>query len=242
MKFALILAGGSGQRMGNIDMPKQFLLLDNKAILLHTLEKFFVFQNEIDQVVIAVHPRWIAYTKDLIHKNFKEKYSLFKVIAGGATRHQTVKNGLNYIQDQHSLSDDDIIITHDAVRPFIGYRIIKENIENTLEWEAVDTVIPAVDTIVHSQDGKRISDIPNRAEYYQGQTPQTFKIKGLINVYGQFTNDQLEATTDVAKLYRLLDKPVHLVMGEQANFKITTPFDLSIAKALLFSLKLLILK
>jgi len=209
MNIALILAGGSGQRMGNIDMPKQFLLLDNKAILLHTLEKFFVFQNEIDQVIIATHPGWIAYTKDLIHKNFKDKSSFFEVIVGGATRHQTVKSGLSYIQERYSLSDNDIIITHDAVRPFIGYRIIKENIEETLEWGAVDTVIPAVDTIVHSQDGKRITDIPNRGEYYQGQTPQSFKVKDLINVYGQFTNDQLEATTDVAKLYRLLDNPVH---------------------------------
>lgn len=233
MNIALILAGGSGQRMGNIDMPKQFLLLDNKAILLHTLEKFFVFEHEIDKVFVATHPGWIAYTKDLITKNFKEKSGFFEVITGGDTRHQTVKIGLEHIQKNYTISQDDIILTHDAVRPFISYRIIKENIEGARKWGAVDTVIPATDTIVYSIDGVKITDIPKRDEYYQGQTPQSFFIKDLIDVYSQFSSEQLEATTDVAKLYRLLGKNVNLVVGEQSNLKITTPFDLSIARALL---------
>lgn len=233
MNFALILAGGSGQRMGNLDMPKQFLLLDNKAILLHTLEKFFVFRNKIDRVIVATHPQWIAYTKDLIKGNFQEESTFFEVIAGGETRHETVKIGFEHIKEHYDLSEKDMILTHDAVRPFISYRIIKDNIESTLKYGAVDTVIPAVDTIVCSKDGIEIADIPNRSEYYQGQTPQSFFIKDLIEVYEQFSNEQLEATTDVAKLYRLLNKSVHLVMGEQMNFKITTPFDLSMARALL---------
>lgn len=233
LKFALILAGGSGQRMGNIDTPKQFLLLDNKAILLHTLEKFFVFQQELDKVIVVTHPSWIAYTRDLINKNFKEKAAFFEVITGGTTRHQTVKSGLEYIQKQYPITEEDIILTHDAVRPFISYRIIKENIEGTLKWGAVDTVIPAVDTIVYSEDGLKITDIPRREEYYQGQTPQSFFIKDLLNVYSQLPDEELETTTDVAKLYRLLNKPVYLVLGEQINFKITTPFDLSMARALI---------
>ncbi|WP_017756437.1 IspD/TarI family cytidylyltransferase [Calidifontibacillus oryziterrae] len=233
MNIALILAGGSGQRMGNIDMPKQFLILDNKAILLHTLEKFFVFRHEIDKVIVATHPTWFAYTRDLISRNFKKQSSYFEVITGGTTRHSTVRIGLKHIQQSYDPQDDDVVLTHDAVRPFVSYRIIKENIKGTQKWGAVDTVIPAVDTIVYSKDGLKIAEIPKREEYYQGQTPQSFFINELVSVYSQFTDEQLESTTDVAKLYRLLNKSVYLVMGEQNNFKITTPFDLSMARALI---------
>lgn len=233
MNIALILAGGSGQRMGNLEMPKQFLLLDNKAVLLHTLEKFFLFKEEINKVIIATHPSWLAYTKDLIEKNFGMNSSFFEVIVGGSTRHQTIKRGLHYIKKQYLTASTDIILTHDAVRPFISYRIIKENLEATANYGAVDTVIPAVDTIVWSVDGTTIKDIPDRNEYYQGQTPQSFFIQELSEAYQQMDDDDVERTTDIAKLYRLLNKPVHLVKGDQLNFKITTPFDLSIARALL---------
>jgi D-ribitol-5-phosphate cytidylyltransferase len=233
MKLALILAGGSGRRMENVDTPKQFLLLNNKAILLHTLEKFFLFKNEIDKMIIATHPVWQAYTRDLISKNFGEDASVFEVISGGETRHQTIKKGLCYIQDNYEIDSTDIILTHDAVRPFVSFRIIQDNLEYTARYGAVDTVIPAVDTIVCSEDGITIKNIPDRNNFYQGQTPQSFFIKELIDAYNQLSDIQLENTTDIAKVYRLLKKPVYLVMGEQVNYKITTPFDLSIARTML---------
>lgn len=231
MKVALILAGGSGQRMGNTETPKQFLLLNDKAILLHTLEKFFLFKGCLDKIVIAVHPGWKAYTKDLITKNFPSDNLLFEVISGGKSRHETILLGLNYLRDNFEIKENDIILTHDAVRPFISYRIIKDNLEATAKYGAVDTVVQSIDTIVWSEDGVMITDIPKRNQYYHGQTPQSFFIQELIDVYDQFSKEQLEKTTDVAKLYRILDKPVYLVKGEQVNFKITTPFDLNMARA-----------
>lgn len=233
MKFALILAGGTGQRMGNLELPKQFLLLNNKAILLHTLEKFYLFKNEFTKIVIATHANWLAYTQDLIRKNFPNDASIFEVIKGGEQRNDTVLAGLQYITKNYSIDDESIILTHDAVRPFISYRIIRNNIDKTMQYGAVDTVIDSIDTIVYSENGNEITSIPERSKYYQGQTPQSFRIKELIDTYHQLTKEQLNTATDVAKLYRLLDKSVYLVKGEQLNFKITTPFDLTVAKALL---------
>ncbi|MFJ7825284.1 2-C-methyl-D-erythritol 4-phosphate cytidylyltransferase [Psychrobacillus sp. NPDC096623] len=233
MNFALILAGGTGQRMGNVQVPKQFLLLNNKAILLHTLEKFYLLKEEFEKIIIAAHPSWFAYTRDLIEKNFAPDAEVFEVITGGGTRHDTVKRGLSFLQNNFELTSNDIILTHDAVRPFISYKIIKENIEKTLQFSAVDTVISSIDTIVYSEDGEQISEIPERSKYYHGQTPQSFKIQELIDIYNNVSEKNLDNTTDVAKLYRLLNKTVYLVKGEQLNFKITTPFDLTIARALL---------
>jgi len=233
MKFALILAGGTGQRMGNVEMPKQFLQLKNKAIILHTLEKFFLFKEVFTKIIVVTHPSWIAYTHDLIRKNFPHAGDIFDVIKAGETRNETVLIGLKYIQSQFDLTEDAIVLTHDAVRPFISHRVIRENIEKTIQFGAVDTVISSIDTIVYSEDGEQITSIPERSKYYQGQTPQSFKVKELLDSYAQLSREQMDMATDVAKLYRLLNKPVYLVKGEQLNFKITTPFDLSVAKALL---------
>lgn len=233
MKFALILAGGTGQRMGNVEMPKQFLLLKNKAILLHTLEKFYLFKDEFTKIVIATHANWLAYTQDLIKKNFPHDASIFEVIKGGEQRNDTVLAGLQYITGNYAIDDGSIILTHDAVRPFISYRIIRDNIDKTIKYGAVDTVIDSIDTIVYSENGEEITSIPERSKHYQGQTPQSFRIKELLTAYSQLTKEQLDNATDVAKLYQLVGKSVYLVNGEQLNFKITTPFDLTVAKALL---------
>ncbi|MGG2108510.1 IspD/TarI family cytidylyltransferase [Lysinibacillus pakistanensis] len=233
MKFALILAGGTGQRMGNVEMPKQFLLLNNKAIILHTLEKFYLFKDELTKIIVVTHPNWLAYTQDLIRKNFEKVSSIFEVIKGGETRNDTVLCGINYISQNFEITKDCIVLTHDAVRPFISYQIIRENIDKAIQYGAVDTVIDSIDTIVYSEDGNEITSIPERAKYYQGQTPQSFKVKELIVAFSQLAKVQMDTATDVAKLYGLLDKSVYLVKGEQLNFKITTPFDLTVAKALL---------
>lgn len=233
MKFALILAGGTGQRMGNVELPKQFLSINNKEIILHTLEKFYLFKEELDQVIVIVHPNWTAYAQDLIKGNFKVNPGFFKVIEGGETRNDTVQKGIEYIKGHYEVDDNSIVLTHDAVRPFISYKIIRDNIDYTLKYGAVDTVINSIDTIVVSDDGIEISNIPERAKYYQGQTPQSFKVLELAEVYNSLNKNQLDQATDVATLYKTLNKKVFLVKGNQLNFKITTPFDLKIAKALL---------
>ena len=125
MNFGGILAGGSGTRMGKTDLPKQFLSLGQKPIIIHTIEQFLISTN-IDEIVVAVPQNWISYTEDIINRYCKDKK--IHVIQGGATRNETIMNVCNYIQNI-SPNEENIVVTHDAVRPFITQRIIKENIE-----------------------------------------------------------------------------------------------------------------
>ena len=142
-------------------------------------------------------------------------------------------NSIKYIEDNFTLDDDTIIVTHDAVRPFVTHRIIMDNIEAASTVGACDTVIPATDTIVESLDGEKISSIPDRSKVYQGQTPQSFKAKRLKELYDSLTGEEKAILTDAAKICLLKGEPVHLVRGEVFNIKITYPYDLTVAETLI---------
>ncbi|MCR5149775.1 MAG: 2-C-methyl-D-erythritol 4-phosphate cytidylyltransferase [Clostridiales bacterium] len=231
MVFAAIFAGGSGTRMGNIDTPKQYLELGNRPIIIHTIEKFFV-NDRIDEIVVLCPKSWVAHTKDLI-KKFIPAGKKVTVIPGGKTRNGTLENAISFINENYEVEDDTVLVTHDAVRPFLTHRIITENVDCALKYGACDTVIPATDTIVESGDGKTISNIPDRSKMYQGQTPQSFILKDLENVLLSLTEDEKAVLTDACKIYTLKNKPVHLVEGEVFNIKITYPYDMKVAATLL---------
>ena len=124
-------------------------------------------------------------------------------------------------------------MTHDSVRPFITLRMIQDNIALAQKHDAVDTVVEAVDTIVESTNGKFITDIPNRAHLYQGQTPQTFRCKDFIDLYGSLSAEEKEILTDACKIFVIKGKDVALAKGEYSNLKITTVTDLKIAKSMI---------
>ena len=232
MNYGVVVAGGVGTRMG-ADKPKQFLNIGNKPIIVHTVEKF-VLCNELEKIVVLTPEDWISFTKDLLRKHLGE--GLMKrvaVIEGGATRNETIMNAIAYIEENYGLDDDTIILTHDAVRPFVTHRIIKDNIEAVKKYGATDTVIAATDTIVESKDGDIISMIPDRSKMYQGQTPQSFRAKELRDTYNALTEDEKNILTDATKIYVLKGKPVKLVKGESFNIKITYPYDLEVAETLL---------
>lgn len=231
MIYAEILAGGIGRRMGNTDMPKQFLMLGKKPIIIHTLEQFLLV-NEIVKIIIGCPKDWIGYMKDLVHKYIGDEDKIV-VIEGGADRNGTIMNACHYIEDNYGLTDKDIIITHDAVRPFVDYRMIEDNIKASKKYDAVDTIIPAADTIVESIDGKVLSNIPVRDYLYLGQTPQTFKIKELVETYAILTDDEKKILTDACKMFVIKKKNVGFVRGEEYNLKVTTMHDLKLANAIL---------
>ena len=231
MVFAVICAGGIGSRMGNAEKPKQYLNIGGKPIILHTIEKFVVNES-FEKIIVLVPESWITYTKDIINKHLKGIEKV-KVIAGGTDRNSTIMNSIKYIEDNFILDDDTIIVTHDAVRPFVTHRIIMDNIEAASTVGACDTVIPATDTIVESLDGEKISSIPDRSKVYQGQTPQSFKAKRLKELYYSLTGEEKAILTDAAKICLLKGEPVHLVRGEVFNIKITYPYDLTVAETLI---------
>lgn len=226
-----ILAGGQGTRMGNVPMPKQFLQLNEKPIIIHTIEKF-ILNNEISQIILATPKEWVNYTNDTL-RNFKIDLPHVKVVPGGSDRNESIMSIVNYIEEENGVNEDDILITHDAVRPFLTHRIIQDNIDMGLKYAAVDTVIRAIDTIVESEDGEFIKDIPQRDFMYQGQTPQTFNIRKLQEIYNSLTNEEKEILTDACKIFSLKGERVKLVEGEIFNLKITTPYDLNVANSII---------
>lgn len=231
MNFAVILAGGIGSRMGNMEKPKQYLTIGDKPIIVHTLEKFYVNAN-FEKIIVLCPKQWMGHTKDLVKKYLKDEERVV-VIQGGDTRNETIMNSIRYIEENYGLDDDTIIVTHDSVRPFVTHRIIEENLQFAREYGACDTVIAATDTIVESQNGQIISNIPDRSKMYQGQTPQSFNARELKEIYESLTEEEKNILTDAAKILVLKGKPVYLVEGEVFNIKITYPYDMRVAETLL---------
>lgn len=231
MIFAAILAGGVGSRMGNSDVPKQFLNLGDKPILIHTIEKFII-NSKFDKILVLTPNNFINSTIDLI-KNIEGETDKIIVLEGGETRNDTIRNAISYIKSNFSIDDNSIIVTHDSVRPFVSHRIIEDNIKMASEYGACDTVIPATDTIVESVDGDTISSIPLRDHYYQGQTPQSFRINKLDSLYNNLSKDEIDSLTDAAKIFTLNNEDVFLVEGDVTNIKITYPYDLKLANTIL---------
>lgn len=231
MIFAAILAGGIGNRMGNIDKPKQYMLLGNKPIIIHTIEKFYI-NDKFEKIIVLCPKTWIKHTQDLIDRHI-DKTDRIVVIEGGLVRNDTIMNAVEFIEEKYGIDDESVIVTHDSVRPFLTHRIIEENIKFAQEYGACDTVIPATDTIVESVDGELISSIPNREVLFQGQTPQSFKISKMKELYNTLNDEEKEILTDAAKIFVIKGEKVHLVDGEVNNIKITYPYDLKVANGIL---------
>lgn len=227
--YAVILAGGQGTRIKSSSIPKQFIQLGSSTILHHTIDKFLCCAN-IDHVVVALHPIWLSHGQDIL---CAELYKNILLCEGGETRQESLYKALLFIRSHFPDSENSIIVSHDAVRPFVTLRIIEDNIKYAQKFDAVDTVISATDTIVKSQDGKIISSIPNRKEIYLGQTPQSFRLKKFIETYEKLDKDYLLEITDAARILVENDCTVGLVNGEVFNIKITNEFDIHLAHFLL---------
>ena len=232
MNFAAVLAGGNGVRMGNPDKPKQFYLLGEKPVLIHTVEKFCV-HGLFEKVIVLCPETWLQQTKDLIARHCPQYLSATEVIAGGAFRNETIMCAIDYIESNYTVDDNTVLVTHDAVRPFVTLKVIEDNIGAALEHGACDTVMPATDTIVESTDSAFIAHIPNRRYLYQGQTPQSFKMRKLKMLFETLTGEEKEMLTDACKVFVLRGEKVALVRGDASNIKITYPQDIRIARALL---------
>ncbi|MBC2870946.1 2-C-methyl-D-erythritol 4-phosphate cytidylyltransferase [Bittarella massiliensis] len=230
MIFGAILAGGTGSRMNIADMPKQFLPLGDKPIILHTLEKFLLC-DKMDRVYVGVHPDWVGHMQDLLERQVPQRERVI-LVPGGGDRNSTIFNIVDKIEADWGQSDDHLIITHDAVRPFVTLRILEENIEAARAFGACDTVVSAVDTIVVSENGETISQIPDRRLMYQGQTPQSFRISLLKKLYQSLDEEEKAVLTDACKICVVRQTPVRLVEGDVSNLKITTVSDYKIAQAM----------
>lgn len=228
--FAAILAGGVGTRMQSAEKPKQFLEVGGKPIIIHTIEKFISIEN-FTKILVLTPADWVDYTRDLIEK-YMGTESKVLVLAGGEDRNETLMCALAYIEEHYKVDADTILVTHDAVRPFVTERIIRENMEAAGLYGACGTAIPATDTIVQSRDGKYMHSIPDRSCMYQQQTPQSFRVTLLKETYALLNEEERKSLTDACKILVLKGVPVYMVMGDSCNIKITYPEDLLLSEVL----------
>lgn len=218
MRFALIVAGGKGLRMGG-ELPKQFLPIGGKPVLMRTLEAFYACDPEIHLILVLPQSQQ-AFWRQLCGEH---AFTLPHVVAdGGGTRFHSVKNGLAYV------NAPGLVAVHDGVRPFVSQEVIARCYDLAATKKAVVPVTDVVETVRHLA-GEGSSTV-NRDEYKLVQTPQVFDADLLKQAYEQ---PYTSCFTDDASVVEALGIPVHLTAGNRENIKITTPFDLKIATALL---------
>jgi len=231
MLYYMIMAGGIGSRMNSPELPKQYLKIYDEPIIVKTIRNFEDF-GSFTAGVVCCPIDWIEYTKAMLLENGISSDSI-SVISGGKNRNCSVKNGCRFLSENYNITNEDIILTHDAVRPFINSRIIKDNVSAVNEFGAANTVMPVYDSIIRSTDSEYLNECVKRDDIYRVQTPQSFRLKELEMVINSLTDDELASYTDVASIFHNKGYNVRLVKGSDNNIKITTPFDLAVAQAII---------
>lgn len=218
-KYAVIVAGGKGLRMGG-ELPKQFIPIEGRPVLMRTLDTFHACDSDI-QIILVLPRDHQPYWQELCREyRFAVPH---RIADGGATRFHSVQNGLALVDESEAL-----VAVHDGVRPFVAHDVIGRCYREAELHDAVVPVIPVVETVRHLlPEG---SETVSRDDYRLVQTPQTFRASLLRRAYEQ---PYCDAFTDDASVVEALGEAVCLVEGNRENIKLTTPFDLTVASALL---------
>ena len=220
-RYAIIVAGGKGLRMGG-DIPKQFLPIGGKPVLMRTIEVFRQAYPDI-HIILVLPTSQQEYWQQLC-----KEYSFtapFQIANGGETRFHSVSNGLKLISDEA----EGVVGVHDGVRPFVTVETICRCYDEAVEWGAVVPVVPVVETVRQLREDGTSVTVPRDA-YKLVQTHQTFRISLLKEAYRQL---YIPSFTDDASVVEAFGKPVHLVEGNRENIKITTPADIRFVNGLL---------
>nr|WP_296958106.1 IspD/TarI family cytidylyltransferase [uncultured Mediterraneibacter sp.] len=229
MNIAIIFAGGSGVRMG-AGMPKQFLEINGKPIIIHTLDNF---QNNplIDKIYIACKSDYIEKLKYMI-----DYYRITKtkgIVEGGKTGQDSIYNGLKYALKENP--EDSIVLLHDGVRPYISDDVIEKNIESVKKYGTAITCTAFFETPVVSESRDIVEKMPLRKDMFTAQAPQSFRLGEIVAAHEKIrkTNPNYENIADSCNLFYNLGKEVHIVEGNRGNIKVTTPEDFYLLRALL---------
>ncbi|MGL6202506.1 MAG: IspD/TarI family cytidylyltransferase [Lachnospiraceae bacterium] len=225
--IAVIFAGGIGRRMNNKALPKQFLKLRGKEIIIYTLEHF---ENhaEIDGIVIACVEEWIPYLQKMI-----DKYQLKKVagiVPGGTTGQDSIFQGLDAAGKIYGR--EGIVLIHDGVRPLIEEKTITDCLASVRTYGSAITVAPVVETIIRVDGDDRIKDVIERSECLVARAPQCFYLCDILESHQKAQKEQLHDFIDSASIMRYYGYSLATVSGPVENIKITTPMDFYTFRAL----------
>lgn len=229
MNIAIIFAGGSGIRMG-AGIPKQFLEIDGKPILIHTL-KLFEYHAQIDKIYISMLADYIPYTRKLVEEHRITKVA--GITAGGATAQDSIYNALTYARQENP--DDSVVLLHDGVRPFVSYEVISENIASVRSHGNAITCTPAYETVMLSENGSLVDSVPLRKHSFCAQAPQSFYLGDIIRYHDAIraTPTGYDNIVDACTILSRLNIPTHIVTGNRGNIKVTTPEDVYLFRGLL---------
>lgn len=232
MNIAIIFAGGIGQRLNNEEnsTPKQFLKINDKPIIIRTLE-LFQTHKDIDKIYISIHPDYYEYMQELVKYYYITKTA--GIVNGGKTGQESIYNALKLAQKENP--QDSIVLIHDGVRPNITEEVITKNIECTKKNGNAITCTSCFETILISENGINPEHVPYRKDTYAAQAPQTFHLGEVIEAHEitRKTNPNYTDIVDTCTLYKTLNKKTFMVKGNRGNIKITTIEDLYILRALI---------
>lgn len=231
MNIALLTAAGVGSRMKN-DVPKQFLHVKNKPIIIHTLLRFQKHPS-IDQIIVVTLPAWIE-----VLTSYAKEFGITKlmyIVAGGKNGQESIYKGLQCLE-KNGLSNDDVVLVHDGNRCNIAPEQISDSLSVFNEFGSAVAAIPCVEAVFRSDDGGKTSktSVP-REELYRTQTPHTYTLGKLLWAHKLSIEKSIDNTAATCSLMEALGEKVYFSLGLEANLKITTSEDIKIFKALLNS-------
>lgn len=231
MIFAAILAGGTGARMNKHNIPKQFIDLCGKPIIIHTIEKILAVKD-FDYIFIAIHPEYKEYLQNILKTFNLADESRIIVINGGKERIDSVQNVINSAYEFNH-NDNDIIVIHDAVRPFVSKQILLNSIKTANEYGACVAVTPAIDTMYTLDNSGSIIGFPDRKKMFNGQAPDSFKLGILKKSLESLTTEEKTKITGTVQICSIKGHSIMSIPGDYKNIKITTENDLIIAESIL---------
>ncbi len=227
MNVAVIFAGGVGKRMGNNELPKQFMEVMGKPVIIHTLEVFEKSEN-IDAIVISSVKEWIDYLKELIKEYNITKVS--EIVQGGDTGQMSIFNGISRAKELYS--EDTIVLIHDGVRPFIDDELIEKNIKNVKAKRSSISSVMATETFVIVNKENDIIKIPERMESLIAKAPQSFYLDDIYKIHLRAQEEGIYDSIDSCTLMTYYNQPLSVVLTDYDNIKITTPKDIVLAESI----------
>lgn len=226
-KIAIIIAGGKGERMGQ-DIPKQFLNVGEKPVIIYTLEAFQSHPH-IDGIIVVCVDGWHE-----ILKSYANQFNITKlvsIVSGGNCGQKSIKNGLD--EAKRIYSENDIVLIHDAIRPMISEEIISDNIVKCEQFGNATTVVPCTTVVLRKNNDKYSEEVVDRETLLLTQTPQAFILKDILAAHQEAKEKGITSSVASCSLYIELGKKVYYSTGSETNIKLTTPGDIQIFKALL---------